>query len=326
MTKDNDTNRGPTFSAYVLLSEGIQFNTNEIAQALTEDYPSLEIKEPTNDVLEFDCNTDEFITSPMLMGSGGKDAHPVSLIRLPGYGTWDPKSIPLRQSWLCPDISDRLKRNRSYICVSVGARDNTLEATFRAARLCSCVAAVFAKLPVALAAYWETADCFLSPKAVIKMADEAVCDKWPVPEWIGLDLVRGQVDGQPMAGGLTVGLKAFRNVEISHAGAPIEMADAAGMLISVATMSLEYGRDYADGDTIGREGQSREDSYRVRVVPKGTNDSNCDVYLIVHPKSKVDHEALAGPILTRPPPPGVDANIPPNDGFFQRLMRGTRVH
>lgn len=321
-----EKNSGPTFSAYILLSEGIQFNTNEIAQALAEDYPTLEISGHTNDVLAFDCNTDEFITSPMLMGSRGDDARSVSLIRLPGYGTWDPARIPLRQSLLCPDISDRLKRNRSYICVSVGADDSSLKSTFRAARLCSCVAAIFAKLPVALAAYWETGDHFLSPEAVVKMADEAVCDKWPVSEWVGLDLARGQTDGQPMAGGLTVGLKAFRNVEISHAGAPIEIAEAAQMMLSVATMCLEYGRKYGDGDTIGREGQSREQSYRVRVVPKGTRNSNCDVYLIVHPQSTVDHEALAGPIETRPPPPGVDNSIPPNEGFFKSLMRGGRSH
>jgi hypothetical protein len=303
---------------------GFQFNTREIEQALKEDYPSLDIVGTSGDALAFDCNTDAFITAPMFMSSKGADSRPVSLIRLPGYGTWDPASISHRQTLHCPDISQRLLRNRSYICVSVGARDHSLQETFRAARLCSCVAAVFAKLPIALAAYWETGDHFLSPEAVVTMADEAIADRWPVTQWVGLELFTSNEGFRQSSGGLTNGLKAFRGFEISHPDAPVPISKSAESLITTSVMCLEYARDYNDGDTIGVEGQPREEAYRIRFAPVGTGGSTCDTYLIVHPLSTFDHEALCGPITSQPPPPGTTNDYPVEQGFFKRMMRGTR--
>lgn len=324
MSDRKDQDQPPCFSAYVLLSEGIRFRTLEIAQALKEDYPSLDITGEGDDLLPQECNTDEFITAPMLMTAQGADARAVTLIRLPGYGTWDPESIPHRQTLYCPDIAERLRRNRSYICVSVGAKDHSLPETFRAARLCSCVAAIFAKLPIALAAYWEAGDHFLSPEAVISMADAAISDTWPVTQWVGLDVFTSHKGFKNMSGGRTKGLQAFRGFEISHPEAPIPLSETAASLFGTATMCLEYAREYKDGDTIGVEGQSREDSYRIRFAPKGTQGSVCDTYLIVHPHSPFDHVDMCGPITSQPPPPGTTNDYPAEEGLFRRMMRGMR--
>ncbi len=138
MGDTSDDKNKPGFSAYVLLSEPIQFNTLEIVEALAEDYPSLEAVELFAKTGEagFECDTDEFVTAPLAFVDG-EDANPVMLIRLPGYGTWDPATIPTRQMILCPDLKAALARNRSYICVTVGAKSADLIDRFRAARMAS---------------------------------------------------------------------------------------------------------------------------------------------------------------------------------------------
>lgn len=318
---ENADNR-PNFSAYVLLSEPIQFTTAEIEAALREDYPALDLGETQLD-MGMACDTAEFITTPILFGARGADACGVAtLIRLPGYGTWDPQQVPQRMRYLVPDLADRLARNASYICVNASARSDGLTDRFRAARLCSCLAAVFARLPVALAAYWETGDHFLPPEMIVQMADQAMSDDWPLMQWLSLEIF-GDRETQD-TGGLTRGLRQFTDYEMSLAAAPLQPAEVGSMLLSAATLALAYGNRFNDGDTLGMEGQSKEESYRIRHVPKGTQGSTCDVKLLVHPKSTADHESLAGPITSQPPPPGVDMVQPPREGFFKRMMRGGR--
>ena len=309
----------------MLFSEAVQFNTSEIRAALSEDFPTLDIQPgPMADVLELDCDTASFITAPLMMGDSGKDAFVVTLVRLPGYGTWGFEALAPGQRILVPDLEQRLHRNATYICVSVGVNaDVAITDKFRAARLSSCLAAVFARLPVAVAAYWQNGDHFLTPEQVCDMAKTSMGDDWPVFAWIGLDIHRDPKSGH--FGVLTKGLRSFTGYEISHAAAPLQPGDAAAFTLSAATMAVEYGNRFNDGDTLGAEGQSRQDSYRIRHVPKGTEGSICDVKLLVHPQSRADHEALAGPILSRPPPPGVDNSVPPRPGFFKRIIRGARA-
>ena len=322
-SENTEQQRGPTFSAYVMLSEGVQFNTAEIRAALAEDYPSLELSPGgLDEALDTDCDTNQFITHPLMMGAKGADGAIASLIRLPGYGTWDPAQVQPWQKIGCPDLDARLARNRSYICVSVGAKSDDLLTTFRAARLCSCIAAVFAKLPVALACYWEPGDHFLSPEAVIQMADKSVCDDWPVMQWLGLKLGYTRKGGQQLAMGLTSGLSHFKGYELSYAAAPVELGTAGHWLACTAEMALAYGNTFSDGDTISAPDAAKADCLRIRVVPAGTNGSNCDVVLLVHPDSPVDHEEVAGPITSTPPPPGFDNRIQPREGFFKRMIRG----
>ena len=259
-----------SFAAYILLSEPIQFNTLEIAEALAEDYPSLEATElfAKSGQEGFDCDTDQFITAPLMMVDG-QDKNTVLLVRLPGYGTWDPAAIPPRQMINCPNIKEALARNRSYICVSVSTRSDDLTDRFRAARLASCVAAVFARLPVALAAYWESGDHFLSPEAVVNMADKAVSGDWPTKEWIGQNLARDISFDPPAAQSCTNGLRHFLDYEISYAKAPVGLDEAAMWLWSTSEMALAFGNKFEDGHTIGLEGVAPKDSHLLRRAHQG---------------------------------------------------------
>ncbi|WP_420587198.1 hypothetical protein [Ruegeria sp.] len=312
------------FSAYILLSEAIQFNSSEIEQALLEDYPSLDLRTETGFGMNQDCDTDQFITTPILLGATGADSTIATLIRLPGYGTWDPEQLTPWQRLPFPEVTQAFQYNKSYICVTTGAEAGDEIQAFRAARLCSCVAAIFAKLPVALAVYWESADHFLRPSDVVAMADKAISDEIPIEQWVGLRLQGTKNNGKQLFGGVTNGLKPLKGFEVSLAAAPLDLENAAATLSTTAAMLAAYGHNFNDGDTLGHEGQSREDSMRIRFAPKGTNGSFCDAWVLVHPQSPFDHEEELGVMTSSPPPPGQEVQVRSKTGFFKRLMRGSR--
>jgi len=324
MTQPDTDQKSPSISAYILLSEPLHFNTTEIEQALLQDYPSLDIRPETALSMPQSCDTDQFITAPLLLGAGGADTGITSLIRLQGYGTWDPNQLTPWQRLRFPDVTDALAKNASYICVSVGSQGDDDTARFRASRLCSCLTALFAKLPIALAVYWEPADHFLQPTDAVAMADRALADDFPMDQWIGLSLGRAQHDGVDLSSGITRGLQHLKGVEVSLAAAPVDLETAATMLITTSAMLTSYGHTFKDGDTLGHEGQAPEDSIRIRRIPQGVNDSVCDVWLLVHPQSPVDHNAILGPTNSRPAPKGKTPKMRPQTGFFKRLIRGGR--
>lgn len=318
---------GPSFSAYVLFTEGVQFSLSEIRTALFEDYPALEVQvgEVSNS-FDTQCDTDAFITSPLFVGDAGADAALTTLIRLPGYGTWDPGTLRHLQKAQCPDIDERLTRNRSYICISCAAPDDSTISAFRAARLASCLAAVFAKLPVALAVYWEQADHFLSPQATLEMANAAMSDTWPTKQWIGLDIERTDADGQALFSAVSFGLEAFKSYEVHYAFAPVPPHEAAQWVMSTAQMALEFGNDFQDGHTVGIEDTTDGFQLRIRDYSETTEAGTSRVKMLFHPACPIDHEELCGPTPGIAPPAGYDNKVQPNWGFFKRMIRGQRAH
>jgi len=319
----NDAAKGTLFDAYVILSEPLQFNTSEIEAALAEDYPGLDISAPDpNSPLNADCDTAEFVTHPLLMTAKGADAHHASLIRLPGYGTWDAAQLAPRQHIAVPDIADRLARNRSYICVSAGSKNDSPAERFRAARRASCLAALFCKLPNAVAVYWEPGDHFLTPEDLVKAADQAMSDSYPMMQWVGMEL--GHDPSAGMSRAMSMGLRHLGGFEISFAPAPVDLGHAASQVLTTATMLLELGHQFSDGDTLGFEGQAPEESMRLRFVPQGTEGSLCDTWLLVHPHSPVNADDLVGPTESKPAPPGQTEQNGSDVGFFKRRMRGRR--
>ncbi len=318
---------GANFSAYVLFSEGVQFSPSEIRAALLEDYPALELEVgEVSSAFDNQCDTDEFITCPLFVGDRGPDAALTTLIRLPGYGTWDARALRHLQKVQCPDIDERLSRNQSYICISCAASDDTTISAFRAARLASCLAAVFAKLPVALAVYWEQADHFLSPEAVVEMADAAMSDDWPTKQWIGLDIERTDPDGRPLFSAVSFGLEAFKSYEVHYAFAPVPPNEAAQWVMSTAQMALEFGNEFQDGNTIGVEDDADGFKLRIRDYAETTEAGTKRVKMLFHPDCPIDHEDLCGPTPGIEPPAGFDNKVQPNWGFFKRMIRGQRAH
>lgn len=321
MSQDQTTNKTEGFSAYILLSEPLEFSTTEIEEALLEDFPTLDIRPEQALSMPQNCDTDQFITAPILLGAGGADSGIVSLVRLPGYGTWDPHQLSPSQKIQFPSVDQELRRNASYICVSVGTQAEDETSQFRAARLCSCLAAVFAKLPIAVAVYWETADHFLRPEDVVAMANKVITDEFPIEQWIGLHLNVGGGGRNPIMGS-TNGLRHFQGTEISFAQAPVDLNVVVTTLLATATMITSYGHSFHDGDTIGSSGQSEDESFRIRHVPAGTFGVPCALWLLVHPQSTVNHEKLLGKLKRKSKAKADRVEMNSQRGFFKRLMRG----
>lgn len=323
---DTTKRRGPTFSAYVLLSAPLKFNTSEIEAALRQRFPSLELGDSVP--MPFECDTDDFITSPILFGAEGADVQgSVNLIRLPGYGTWDPDGVPPALYAQCPNLPDRLRRNKSYICVSTGAGSHGLLEAFRAARLCSAVASLFASRSEALAVFWEPAGHFLSPEEMIRAADAAISDDWPIPAWVHLAVGQGLDEGRKVdwSRGVTQGLSAFKGYELSAPVAPIRPAELAKYMMATMNMTLAHGSEFNDGDTMAMEDGSGV-KWRFRHIAEGVEDNPIPLLALIHPQSKYDAEDRLGKPLNEPPPPGFDNRRPPKQGWFKRLLRGARAH
>ncbi|MEJ6394775.1 hypothetical protein V8J82_16045 [Gymnodinialimonas sp. 2305UL16-5] len=328
----NKTPDASNFSLYLIFSEGLQFTTSQIQTALLEDFPDLDIDVTQNMDFPAACDTDQAIPmAPILMGARGADAIMVNMMRLPGYGIWDPKAVQPRQLLACADydLKGALTRNRSYLCVSVDAKSNTLEDRFRAARLASCVGALFAELPICLGAYWEPADHFLSPQGVREMAQTAMEDGWPVRSWVGVSLASLQAAdprGRPWSTGSTLGLRYFTGYEMQLVAAPYDLDRSCSTLWGMAWLPLVSGNQFAEGHTIGDEGGAEEDKLRLRWLPKGATSKRVksdplpfDTFIAIHPESPFDEAAYFGKRWGRSRRKQVITQAPrPN--FFKRMM------
>ena len=319
----------PSFAIYLMFSEGVQFSTPEIQAALLEDFPGLDISPNGGLDIPMACDTDTIIPmAPILMGSTGEDATFVNMMRLPGYGTWDPNALTPRQLIACGDydMKSALTRNRSYLCISVSAKTNSLTDRFRAARLVSCVAALFAELPICLGAYWEPGDHFLSPQGICDMAKEAMSDDWPVQKWIGLGLagLGSDKQGQEWSNGATVGLRHFTDYEVQLTAAPQDVGSTANTLYAIAWLPLVSGNTFNDGDTTG--GENGHEKYRLRWATQGMTAKSqksppvpYDCFIAIHPESPFDEKAFFGKV-----PHGGGRNpkvsYAPREGFFKRIM------
>lgn len=330
----------PIFALYVMFSEGVQFNSAEIADAVLEDFPELDIEMTDALCLPTACDTDATIPmAPLFMGATGADASIISMMRLPGYGTWDPNGVEPRHMLACTDIDlkDALGRNKSYLCISAGAKSPALEDCFRAARLVSCVGAVFAQLPICLAAYWESGTHFISPKEIGDMAHEAMGGDWPIRQWVGLGLssLGSDRQGRVWSSGATIGLRHFTGYEMQQVAAPVDVTTTAATLHTAAWLPLASGNRFSDGDTCGVEGPGGEggvaEKMRLRWLPKGAGPKNSktpplphDTFIMIHPDSPFDEAAYFG---TPRSPKGRKQQVTqhPRPGFFKRMLSRTKA-
>lgn len=326
----------PSFAIYLMFSEGVQFNSEEIAQAVLEDFPDLDITDLGGLSLPTPCDTDDVIPmAPIFMGATGADATFVNMMRLPGHGIWDPNAVPPRQMVACQgfDLKAALGRNKSYLCVSASAKSKSLEDCFRAARLVSCVGAVFAQLPICVAAYWESGDHFLSPKGICEMADAAMRSEWPIVQWVGLGLapLGDDKQGRVWSNGGTVGLRHFTGYELQMVAAPFEVSKTAATLYTTAWLPLTSGNRFEEGHTVGVEGGAEGEKLRLRWLPTGATANNSeappqpyDTFVMIHPDSPFDEAAYFGTPLEDGGRKQVVTQAA-RPGFFKRMIGGARA-
>ncbi|SLN62575.1 hypothetical protein TRL7639_03502 [Falsiruegeria litorea R37] len=314
MTSDKDELR---FSVDILLSEPLHFQLDEIVEAINADFPSCQVKDPGMNPSN-SLRTDEAVIAILdpvepangervvFVGVGFPDEnfrnadHTESFWRTGGFG------------------QEALAEHQSYLSVSVTAVDDSLASRFRAARLLNVVTAVFAQLPITLALYVKWGGHFVSPEHWQKAAEQAVVGDWPLTAWLSY---RGAWDAkfdqsQTWAVGYSVGLKQFLPYELQMEAAPLKPTDVMGVLLAAAWMPLQGGSVLNEGDTIGVEEVVR---YRIR-QRRHSDGSPSDIFVLLHPDSPIDEEAVFGPRPGVPTPVEAPFIRNPKKNFMQRLL------
>lgn len=293
------------FTAYVLLSEPLQFHTSEILAAVREDYPGLNWTDDLGVDLSFD-------TSKVSIGTfwSRAEAEPrmMNLLSAPGPCDVDWGDLFHKARFLFPEAEQVVKRHRSWLSISVDSVDQSLAARFDAARRMTCMAAVFAKLPVCEAVYFPNGDTIVKPHKWVEAADSAMKASVPIEQWVTI-CVNPMPDGKdPMPVSVqTVGVAAFTGYEIFMPLARTHPGEAAKWVVGMAILALERGHVYRDSDTIGIEGESRK--IRIRHMPEGMEGAQTDMFVLLHPDSKIDEMKAFGPRSREPAPPGFDNSI-----------------
>lgn len=306
-TETPETNN---FSVDILFSEPLHFELDEIIEAVNEDFPSCQIKDPGINPAK-SIKTDGVVLAmlqPVEKQDGG-------LIKFIGAGFPDEnwrKADHTESLWRSGGFGENaLAQHTSYVNVSVDAVDGSLASRFRAARLLNAVTAVFAKLPITLAIHVNWTGHFDRPDKWVQSADMAVKGEWPLMSWVSYRGAWNAAEGQSKyAVGFTVGLKQLLPYELHVESAPIKPLDVIQFLCSAVWMALQGGSTYKDGDTVGAEGDLR---YRIR-QRHAQDGTPLDIFVLIHPDSPIDEEAEFGPR------PGIPT--PFEEPFLNRAKKG----
>lgn len=317
----SDKRLADPFTVYVLFSEELEFLPSEILAAVRADYPGL----GWSDTLGFDA--------PFRTGGVGLAAFLPDDAEETGQGVVHINTFPGRlevdwqpvfaKSWsIFPEAQAAVARHRTYLAINVDSLDRSLPARFDAARRATCLAAVFARLPICTAVYFPSGDTIVTPANWVRAADTAMAARFPILEWFAF-AITPVPDGTspPPVTVQTIGMAAFNGHEIVLPLVRENAAELVKWAYGAATMLLEYGHAFSDGHTMGIDG---DDSLKLRIrhLPEGKLGAQTDMWALFHPKSTLDDEAMLGPRAGRPPPPGLDTSFRGDpDTLKKRLYR-----
>lgn len=307
---------------YVLLSEPLEFGVAEVLQAVAEDYPT--VPRPTGTLMGKSSMSSLGVDIAFV--SADKTEPLVLFMACPhpkvGDIVWD--TILSKSRFVFPQAAEAVGRHESLLCISVRSVGTSLAERFEAARLLTCIGAVFAKLPVCLGVYFPSADMIVPAGSWVRAADEAAAGKLPVEHWINLqaNLVPDGKLPIPVTAS-SIGLAAFLGCEVAVYTARIEPAEAVHMVYAACKMLGEYGHRFRDSDTFGPEDDSR--LYRIRFQGEGVHGAQTDLWALLHPTFPFDDVEMFGPRLLRPAPPGMRRMFRNDEGWLARLVGKARA-
>lgn len=310
------------FSIYLLLSEPMEFAIAEVMEAVATDYPTVPL--PTGAV----------IGSRILNSVGMEfaflqpDRQDMSLVfracARPYPNDLDWETMVSKSRHIFPDAALAVERRESMLCISVYSVGTALAERFEAARLMTCIGAVFAKLPNCLGVYFPSADMILPPKAWVAAADEAVAGKFPVIQWINLQATPVPDEKRPVpVTASSIGLAAFLGCEVVVYLARIPPHEALTMAFAACLMLAQMGHRFRDSDTFGME--DSDEKYRIRFQGEGVHGVQTDVWALLHPSFPIDEVEMFGPRLLRPPPPGIQNTQRGDEGWLAKLVNKVRA-
>ncbi|MEM9343440.1 MAG: hypothetical protein AAGA87_10385 [Pseudomonadota bacterium] len=313
MTQDSqrysDKRLADDFTIYVLFSEPLKGTVAEILEAVAEDYPGIDW---SSSQIGGEIDTQGVTLSTDLGISKDEARGRTTFMGMPGRCELDWTPIFEMSRIVNPEAEQAVLRHTDHLSISVGSpQGNTsVAARFDAARRLTCLGAVFAKLPITLGVYFPSADLLVKPEDWVSAAETAMKGEVPVMQWMALYVNQFQWDGpapEPVTVG-TIGLAAFNGHELVMPQVQLPAGDAAHWIYMTVRMLLEAGHEFADGNTLGVEGQGKP--IRIRLVAEGAETGGqTDQWFLFHEASLLDDEKVLGPRGGRPPPPGVDNSI-----------------
>jgi len=309
----SDKRLSDDFTIYILLSESLQANVAEIFEAVAEDYPGIDwASDQIGGVIDtrgVTLSTDLGMANDCEReASRGR----TTFLGAPGRCELDWAPIYEMSRIVNPEASEAVARHTNHLSISVGSpQGNTsIAARFDAARRLTCLGAIFAKLPITLGIYFPSADLLIKPEDWVSAAETAMKGEIPVMQWMALYVNQFQWDGpepSPVTVG-TIGLAAFNGHELVMPQVRLPAGDAAHWIYMTVRMLLEAGHEFADGNTLGVEGEGKP--IRIRHLTEGSeHGGQTDQWFLFHEASLLDDEKILGPRGGRPPPAGMDNSI-----------------
>ena len=322
-----------SFCVSLLFSEPLQFSLREVAEAVAEDYPA--VGRLGADINPSDgLNTGDVTALGVLMPKDAPECQIVTFTSLKGplpIGSFNTAF----QRLIAPDRREQMTRlvrsHVSHLSITCGSQERDLGSQFLAARMATCIAAVFAKLPICQAVHYPSANMITTPDEWVKGADQAAAAEWPLDIWMSWIFLgdEREIEGRPWVGCHSDGMAAFNGHEVCLRPAPVPPQQVLMSVYGPVYLLLAGGNEFHDGDTYGLEGT--DEKIRMRLVEEGLpilpgdHKAQTDTWVMFHPDAGEDDQKIIGPRPGIPAPEGIDNSLRPQEGFLRRLL-GRRKH
>ncbi|MGL4237032.1 hypothetical protein [Tabrizicola sp.] len=284
------------FTAYVLLSEGLELASREILEAVVDDFPSMFWTSRFGG--DQTCSTDQTCHVVFHPEPGRNEPKEVHVYTEPGrfHTHWDASCA--RSEMFFSDARAAVERHKSFIAITVASADESVAARFEAASRMTCLAAVFAKLPTCTAVHVAHSGLIVSPAAWVKAADTLVGGEVPVWQWIAAPIELHKDRKEPTPVTLrTIGLAQLAGREIVFPQVRAEPKELMLFTVAVATAVLKMGTVLQDGETFDIPG-APDRNIPIRHWPAAKGGAASDMWALVHSKSTLNESGPEAPQAT----------------------------
>lgn len=284
----SDSFKEAPFTCYVLLSEPLRAGFDELLDAADEDFPGQNWGyQAPDDKAVIDTRqkmslSDTTGTITFSCG-GGRLEH-----------DWTEEMYNSRLYF--PRADEAIANHTDYICISLKGRAGKTDRKqrLRVARQLTCLASVFANLPIATAVYVPSAEKLVRPALWAEATDPENAEEVPILQWITVALREyNDDDGAPLAvSAYTVGLAPFLGQEFVLPRIKCPGAEAEVVLSGIVSLAFEQEKPYEDGEEMGFSAWDK--SFRVRYCPEGTHDAPTDQVWYLHKTCDINDRKLLG--------------------------------
>jgi hypothetical protein len=307
------------FTAYVLLTEPLAFRPSEILAAVREDFPGLAWTDRLEADLPFTAGE---VSLGVLFPDRDETNEPsvVQFASFPGRCDVDWDHVVAQSHLANPRAADAVARHVCWLSIRLDSVDSTLAARFDAARRVTCLAAVFARLPICLGIYFPSSDSIVTPAAWIEAASSAMRAEVAFPAWVSF-YVNAVPDGRqpvPVTVG-TIGMAAFLGHEVVLPLARTEPAEAAKWVYGAVRLLIERGHIFRDSNTLGVDGEG-EVKLRIRHATEGMMELQTDHWVLLHSATTIDEMAVFGERTGMPPPEGFDNTVRGDEDALKKRL------